>query len=80
MTNTELLRDAIQKRGLKYKYIAEALGLSTYGLQKKIKGESEFKASEIMVLCDLLGLDEEARSAIFFTRKRDEKSHLTIKS
>lgn len=50
MTNTALLKAAIQKSGLKYKYLAEQLGLSTYGLQKKVENATEFKASEITPL------------------------------
>lgn len=72
MTNTRMLREAIQQRGLKYKYIAAELQLSPYGLMKKVEGENEFKASEIMTLSDLLALTENERSAIFFSRERDE--------
>jgi len=66
MTDTKMLRSAIEKSGLKYKYIAEKLGLSYYGLQKKIENKSEFKASELYALSELIGLSEKDRSAIFF--------------
>ena len=65
MTNTELLKAAIQKSGYKYKYIAEQLGLSTFGLQKKIENDTEFKASEIIALAKLLHLNDRMMKAIF---------------
>ena len=42
MTNTEMLRDAIKARGLKYNYVAEQLGITPYALQKKIDNENDF--------------------------------------
>lgn len=66
LTNTYELRKAIEQAGLKYKYLAEQLGLSTYGLQKKIDNVNEFKASEIEKLSDILSLSVEQRMSIFF--------------
>ena len=67
MTNTRLLNEAIQKSGLKKVFIAEKVGLSPVGLHNCITGKSEFKASQISVLCDLLGIkDLEQKEAIFF--------------
>lgn len=72
MTNTMLLRSTICASGLKLSHIAREMGLSAYGLQKKIDGESEFKASEIACLCDILRIsDVKQRDAIFFARVRD---------
>lgn len=68
MTDTELLKAAIQKQGYKYKYIAEQLGLSTFGLQKKIENDTEFKASEIIALAKLLHLNDRMMKAIFFAK------------
>lgn len=56
MTNTKLLNEKIAESGLKRKFIAEKLGLSTYGLQRKIENVTEFKASEISALCDVLDI------------------------
>lgn len=74
MTDTKMLRNAIEKSGLKYKHIAEKLGLSAYGLQKKIENQSEFKASELCAIAELLGLSDGERSAIFFVRAGENKS------
>ena len=56
MTNTKLLNEKIAESGLKKKFIADKLGLSTYGLQRKIENVTEFKASEISALCDVLDI------------------------
>lgn len=69
MTDTKALRSIIQHAGLKYKVLAEMMGLSAYALQLKIDNESEFKASEIDSLSNILGMDLQQRDAIFFYRK-----------
>lgn len=67
MTNTRLLNEVIQQSGLKKVFLAEKIGLSPVGLHNCITGKSEFKASQIGVLCDLLGIkDLEQKEAIFF--------------
>ena len=66
MTDTQASRAAINNRGLKNKYVAAQMGLSSYGLRKKIENDSEFKASEIMKLSEILDLSVEEREAIFF--------------
>jgi hypothetical protein len=68
MTNTELLEQKISASGYKKSYIAKAIGLkSAYGLAKKIRNETEFKATEINALCVLLGIDSlEEKERIFF--------------
>lgn len=72
MTNTELLEDRISRSGYRKSYIAESLGLSPYGLARKINNENEFKASEIDALSTLLGIESwEEKDAIFFAQKVD---------
>ena len=67
MTNTELLNEKIEMSGYKRSYLAKQLGLSAYGLAKKIQNETEFKASEINALCVLLNIvSPEEKEAIFF--------------
>lgn len=67
MTDTKKLEDIIKSKGLKKVFIARELGLSPYGLQLKINGSSEFKASEIVKMCGVLGIENLAdREAIFF--------------
>ena len=65
MTNTELLKDKIEKSGYKLKYIAEQIGITYYGFLKKVNNETEFKASEIQTLCDLLEIAGEEKEKFF---------------
>lgn len=69
MYNGELLGDIIQRRGLKKKHIAAALGLSPYGFAKKVSGQNEFLASEIRTLTDELHLTASERDRIFFAKE-----------
>ena len=69
MTDSAALRDAVSKAGLKYKFVAEQLKLTPYGLAKKIDNKSDFKASEIAALTDILALSESERTSIFFNKK-----------
>ena len=66
MTNTEMLRDAIKARGLKYNYVAEQLGITPYALHM-----NDFWAREIYVLTSVLGLSRKERDDIFFAKDGD---------
>lgn len=69
MVNTEVLRQKVVDSGLKYKSIAQALGLSSYGLQLKIDGSNDFKAGEISQICEMLNITSlEEKESIFFTK------------
>lgn len=74
MTNSAKLRKVIKNRGMKYGFLAESLGLSGYGLQRKIDGKSEFKAKEIEKLSELLQLTLEHKEEIFFAKDVDKTS------
>jgi hypothetical protein len=75
VTNTELLNQLIEESGLKKKYIAEQLGITGYGLQRKIENQSEFKSSEISILCNVLNITSlKQKEAIFFANQVDYKS------
>lgn len=71
MTNTRALRDKIDESGYKLRYVAQQLGITYQGFLKKINNESEFKASEIQILFELLRMTEAERDAIFFTQNVD---------
>lgn len=66
MTNTSLLKDYIEKSGYKRSFIAAKLGITAYSLAMKVNNESEFKASEMTAISDLLKIDAKTRDAIFF--------------
>ena len=66
MTNTTLLEEYIEKSGYKKSFIADQLGLTAYGFSLKVNNKSEFKASEMSILCDLLKINAKDKEAIFF--------------
>ena len=68
MTNTTLLEDCIKRSGYKKMYLAKALGISRYSFQLKCLNKSEFKASEIDALCELLCISVKDRMSIFFAK------------
>lgn len=64
--NNKKLNSTIKEKGLKKQYIALELGIAPYSLAKKLKGENEFKVSEMVKLSDLLDLSEQEKNDIFF--------------
>ena len=68
MTNSELLKAAINECGLKLRYIATRLNISYQAFLNKMNNSSEFKASEITILCELLKLDNRQKEDIFFSK------------
>lgn len=67
MTNTSLLRKKIDESGYKLRFIASKLGITYQGFLKKINNETEFKASEMQILRELLNLTDAEFEQIFFT-------------
>lgn len=68
MINTLELEIAIKRAGYTKRKIAKELNLSDMGFYNKIKNVTEFKASEIAKLHNLLGIENlEERQRIFFT-------------
>lgn len=68
MTNTSLLEQYIEKSGYKKSFIAAQLGLTSYGFARKVNNQSEFKGSEMTILCNLLKIDAKDKEAIFFAK------------
>lgn len=66
MTNTGMLEKYIEKSGYRKGFIAKQIGITRYALILKINNKSEFKATEIKILCALLNIGVEERTAIFF--------------
>ena len=54
MTDSDALKKLIKSRGLKLKYVADYLGLTSYGFALKLNNKQEFKTSEVAALCELL--------------------------
>ena len=74
--NLEYLNDRITLSKIPITAIAEGLGLSRQSLYLKMKGEREFKTSEVSKLCDLLRLTDEERMLVFFADKVDKNGNL----
>lgn len=74
MKGMELLRKKIDHAGFKLTYVAERLNLTYQGFKKKLDGDTEFKASEIAVLKDLLKLSDAEVQSIFFDDDVDGQS------
>lgn len=66
MTDTNALKKCISDSGISISFIAHKMGISREGFYKKMNGETEFKASEICSLKELLGMTNAKRDAIFF--------------
>lgn len=78
MTDSEALRELIESKGLKMKFVADYLGLSPYGFQLKMNNKQEFKTSEVAALCELLDINSlMTKEEIFFAKKDDLKSLMT---
>lgn len=75
MTDTKTLKKIIKESGLKQDYIASKIGLSSYGFARKRDNLSDFTASEIDSLCDILKIDSvEDRFSIFFAKEVEAES------
>lgn len=64
--NTQLLDKAIKDSGIKISFLCEKLGLSRNGFEKKRKGITPFRGSEIYVICDLCRISESDKCLIFY--------------
>lgn len=63
--NLEYLNSRISEIKIPITTIAKRMGISRQSLYLKIKGEREFKTSEISKLCDILRLTVEEKSLVF---------------
>lgn len=69
MTNTNLLQQRIKDAGIKFSTIMKATGIKSYAtLRGRINNDTEFTASEITAICDLLRIEKQDRDAIFFAK------------
>ena len=66
MTNTELLQQKIDAAGLSPTAMAAALDRSVPTFYSRMRGESEFTATEIRICTKVLNLSNAERDAIFF--------------
>ena len=69
MIDFDLLNLSIRRAGLTKRQFAARLGLTYAGYQARIRRGSEFKASEIYEIRDILRLSAEEVTRIFFGRE-----------
>ena len=63
--DVELLREKVKDSGMKIEPLAKAVGLTREGFYKKLDRRTEWKPSQILVLCEYLRLSEDDRQKIF---------------
>lgn len=68
MGNMELLRNKIKDSGITYTAVARKIGVTRETLYNRLDEKSEFKASEIACLSDMLRLKKSEQDAIFFDK------------
>lgn len=67
MTNTKMLKDIIDKSGLKLGFIAEHVGISRQSLWNKVHNRTTFNQYEIGKLCKILKITSlKMKEQIFF--------------
>ena len=69
------LKDVIIEKGFRISWIANQLNITRYTLYNKINGVTEFTASEIAKLTEILHLSNLEVKSIFFKNYSDLKSH-----
>lgn len=69
------LKDVIIEKGFRISWIAIQLNITRYTLYNKINGVTEFTASEIAKLTEILHLSNLEVNSIFFKKYSDLKSH-----
>lgn len=69
MTDTRLLSQVINDSGITITALAKKLGITRESFYKKMNNETEFKASEIISLQNILSLTNQIRDNIFFATK-----------
>lgn len=67
VVKTELLRENIDKSGLKIQFLAKEIGITRQSLTSKIDGVHDFRLREAVKLSKLLGLTKAQRDTIFFS-------------
>ena len=69
MVNTIKLSDLLKESGLKNGYISRRLNISCNSLANKINNRTEFKASELAALRELMNLPNDKFFEIFLAKE-----------
>ena len=73
--NLKYLNDRITLSHIPITAIAEEMGISRQTLYLKMKGERDFKSSEVFKLCGILRLTDEEKRLIFFADEVDKSDN-----
>lgn len=73
--NLKYLNDKIEEIKIPVTTIAERMGISRQSLYLKMRGEREFKTSEVLKLCEILRLTDEEKTLVFFADKVDKNDN-----
>lgn len=65
MTDVKLLRETIERKGVKICKVCAALNVSGPTLRRKMRGETPFMQSEIVKMRDFLSLTDDEVQDIF---------------
>ena len=74
LTNSKMLSDVISDTGITITAISKRIGITREGFYKKLNNETEFKASEISAIQQILHLTTKKRDEIFFANEVELKS------
>lgn len=76
MVNTEAMLSLIRERGYKMSHLAKLLGICPNSLYRKTRNMTEFKSSEVEVLCKALGVNSlSQRKALFCSSGVDKMAN-----
>lgn len=75
MTNSTLLKIAIIRNGLKVVDLCAKCGFSTGYFYKCLRGEQDFRTSEVRQICDELNIEADEMNRIFFASDVGNLSH-----
>lgn len=67
MANLEMLKAKIEESGMPKETIAKRAGMKRWTLDRRLDGEGDFKASEIVGISKALHLKMSERNEIFLT-------------
>lgn len=75
--NLSYLNDRITLSRIPITAIADEMGISRQTLYLKMKGEREFKSSEVYKLCEILRLTDEEKTLVFFADRVDKSVNMS---
>ena len=67
MTNEVLLKMALVRSKMTVVALCEKCGFSTAYFYKVLRGEQDFRTSEVRSICDCLNIEKDEMNSIFFS-------------